>query len=153
MLGTFFKPEFINVNLESTDKDELFEEMVEQFVRGGATLNRAAVLDALFERESKQTTGVLPNVAIPHATCEELPNDFCAVGISRAGIEYGSLDQKPVHIVFMLLFGADGVATHLKALQEIAVIVKESDFVQKVMELSTAQEVFDLLCKYEEALA
>ena len=105
MLETFFKPQLINVNLESSDKDELFEEMVELFARGDCGIDRQEALDALIAREEKMTTGIIPSVAIPHASAPSVKGGFGAIGISRAGIEYGSLDAKPVHVVFMLLFG------------------------------------------------
>ena len=77
MLETFFKPALINVDLESSDKDELFEEMVELFARGGCELDRAEALDALIAREEKMTTGIVPSVAIPHASCPSVKNGSC----------------------------------------------------------------------------
>lgn len=153
MLGTFFKPEFINVNLESTDKDELFEEMVELFVRGGAGIDRAAVLDSLFLRETKMTTGIMPGVAIPHAVCPGIEGAKCAVGVSRAGIEYGSLDGKPVHIVFMLLFGEHDTELHLKILQKLSLILQNEEVRNSFINFTNPQELYEALCKDEEDLA
>ena len=145
MLETFFKPQLINVNLESSDKDELFEEMVELFARGDCGIDRQEALDALIAREEKMTTGIIPSVAIPHASAPSVKGGFGAIGISRAGIEYGSLDAKPVHVVFMLLFGSDGTALHLKVMQQLALILKDPQAASKLAEKKTAQEVYDVL--------
>lgn len=153
MLETFFKPELINVNLESSDKDELFEEMVELFARGDCGVDRKEALDALIAREEKMTTGIIPSVAIPHASCPSVKSGFGAIGISREGIEYGSLDAKPVHVVFMLLFGSDGTALHLKVMQQLALILKNPEAASRLAEKKTAREVYDELCALEEALA
>ena len=153
MLETFFKPALINVDLESSDKDELFEEMVELFARGGCELDRAEALDALIAREEKMTTGIVPSVAIPHASCPSVKNGFGAIGISRKGIEYGSLDGKPVHVVFMLLFGSDGTALHLKVMQQLALILKNPEAASRLAEKKTAQDLYEELCALEEALA
>lgn len=153
MLETFFKPALINVNLESSDKDELFEEMVELFARDGLGFDRNEALAALIAREEKMTTGIVPSVAIPHASCPSVKTGFGAIGISRKGIDYGSLDGKPVHIVFMLLFGSDGTALHLKVMQQLALILKDPDSAARLAEKTTAQDLFEELCALEEALA
>lgn len=152
MLETFFRPELISVNLESTTKDELFEEMVELFVRGDTGISRELALKALIEREEKMTTGIVPSVAIPHASCQGVHGGIGAIGISRSGIEYGSLDAKPVHVVFMLLFGSDGTALHLKVMQQIALILKDSTVSDRLLSLSTPQEIYQAVCRMEEAL-
>ncbi len=152
MLAAFFKSAFINVNLESTDKDELFEEMVELFVRGGETFERSAVLDCLFERESKMSTGVISGVAIPHAICPDVKKDVCAVGISRAGIDYGSLDGNPVHIVFMLLFAQSETSAHLEVLQKLSLILGNEEIRESLLNAESEQSLFETLCKAEESL-
>lgn len=152
MLSTFFSPNFISTNLESADKDELFEEMVELFVRGGESLDRAAVLDELFARESKMSTGVIPGIAIPHAICPEVTRDMCAVGVSRAGIDYGALDGKPVHIVFMLLFAQGEASSHLEVMRKLSLILGNSDMRDGILNAESPRAVFDAICKAEEAL-
>ncbi|MBR5965840.1 MAG: PTS sugar transporter subunit IIA, partial [Treponema sp.] len=121
--------------------------------RGGCGINRAEALDALIAREEKMTTGIIPSVAIPHASCPSVKTGFGAIGISRGGIEYGSLDAKPVHVVFMLLFGSDGTALHLKVMQQLALILKDPQAASRLVEKKTPQEVYDELCALEEALA
>ncbi len=152
MLESFFRPELISVNLESTDKDDLFEEMVELFVRGGTGIDRKIALDALVAREEKMTTGIIPSIAIPHASCPGVKTGFGAIGICRQGVEYGSLDANPVRVVFMLLFGSDGTALHLNVMQHLALILKDPEVPAKFMEAKTPQEVYELVCRLEEAL-
>lgn len=153
MLENFFGPNLVCVNLESSDKDELFEEMVELFARANCGIDRKEALDALIAREEKMTTGIVPSVAIPHASCPSVKSGFGAIGISQKGIEYGSLDGKPVHVVFMLLFGSDGTALHLKVMQQLALILKDPAAAAKLAEQKTPQAVYETLCGLEEALA
>ncbi len=152
MLATFFNPDFISMNLESVDKDELFEEMVELFVRGGEPLDRAAVLDCLFEREAKMSTGVVSGVAIPHAVCSEVKKDMFAVGVSRSGIEYGALDGKPVHIVFMLLFAQGKASDHLEVIRKISLILDSAEIREKILNAENERSLFEMICSAEEAL-
>ena len=67
VLDQVFLEEAIIVELESSEKDELFEEMVEAAHSVHPELDRAEAVFALNERESKMTTGIMHSVAIPHA--------------------------------------------------------------------------------------
>ena len=152
MLATFFNPDFININLESVDKDELFEEMVEIFVRGGESLDRAEVLERLLERESKMSTGVISGVAIPHAICSGIEKDIFAVGVSRSGIDYDALDGKPVHIVFMLLFAQGNASDHLEVIRKLSLILDNAETREKLIKAESARSLFEMICNAEESL-
>ena len=151
ILEKVFSPETVILNLESTDKDELFEEMVEAIVRVHPELDRAQALAALRERESKMTTGIMHSVGIPHALISSAKKSIGAIGISHSGIDYDSLDKAPVNLVFLILCNPEQPEMHLSVLKELASVLQNPGFVADVMEKKTAQEVYDLLCAYKNA--
>lgn len=151
ILEKVFSPETVILNLESTDKDELFEEMVEAIVRIHPELDRAQALQALRERESKMSTGIMHGIAVPHGNCATARDVIGAIGISRAGIDYESLDKAPVNLVFLILCNPEQPEMHLSVLKELASVLQNPGFVADVMEKKTAQEVYDLLCAYKNA--
>lgn len=67
VLENVFTKESIIIGLESTEKDELFEEMVEAIHSLHPDFDRAEVLSALEEREAQMSTGIMHSVAVPHA--------------------------------------------------------------------------------------
>lgn len=152
MLEEIFKPDLVKISLESTDKDELFEEMVEIFVRSDPSVDREKTLSALLAREEKMTTGILPGIAIPHACSPSLKGVRGAIGISKEGIEYHSLDDHKVHLVFMLIFGCDDTGFHLKAMQEIALLLQDPAFFPQIMEQTSAEDVLNTIRIFEESL-
>ena len=151
ILEKVFSPETVILNLGSTDKDELFEEMVEAIVRIHPELDRAQALQALRERESKMSTGIMHGIAVPHGNCATARDVIGAIGISRAGIDYESLDKAPVNLVFLILCNPEQPEMHLSVLKELASVLQNPGFVADVMEKKTAQEVYDLLCAYKNA--
>lgn len=153
MLEQVFSPKSIVLNLESTEKDELFEEMVEAIVSVQPTVDRAQALAALRERESKMSTGIMHDIAVPHGNCMTVKGIVGAIGISRKGIDYDALDKAPVHLVFMLLSSTDETEKHLSVLKILASVLQNPAFSKEVIEKQTAQEVFDLMCQYESSLA
>ena len=151
ILEKVFSPETIIMNLESTDKDELFEEMVEALVAVQPEISRSEALTALRERESKMSTGIMHNIAVPHGNCASAKDVVGAIGISRKGIDYDSLDKAPVFLVFLILCNPSQPEMHLSVLKELASVLQNPAFVKEVMGKENPQEVYDLLCAYKEA--
>ena len=148
ILGQVFSPKTIKLNLESTDKDELFEELLETIVAAHPSIDRAQALSAMREREVKMSTGIMHGIAVPHGASVSVEHVTGAIGISRAGIDYDALDGSPVHLVFMVLYNASETEGHLEVLKDLASVLQEPSFMKNVMEKQTPQEVFDLLVQY-----
>lgn len=153
VLAHIFSPKSICLNLGSTDKDELFEEMVQTLVTVQPGINREKALAALHERESKMSTGIMHDIAVPHGNCESVRGVVGAIGISRAGIAYDALDKQPVHLVFMMLCNPSETERHLEVLRDLASILQNPSFVKAVMEQRSEQDVYNLLCEYEASIA
>ena len=143
-----FSPKTVVMNLESTEKDELFEEMVEAIVSVHPEVDRNQALEALRERESKMSTGIMHDIAVPHGNCLSVKEVIGAIGISRKGIDYDSLDKAPVHLVFMILCSPEHPDMHLSVLKEISSVLQSPTFLKEVLEKQTPQEVYDLLCTF-----
>lgn len=144
-LGKVFPPESIILNLESTEKDELFEELVQNIVSRHPEINREEALAALLSREQKMTTGILPGIAVPHCGIDTAKCDAGAIGISKRGIDYDSLDKKPVHFVFMLICNSSDDAGHLENLKKIAILLKNKAFVEKLSAATSVNELADMI--------
>ncbi|MGN0730266.1 PTS sugar transporter subunit IIA [Treponema sp.] len=144
-----FSPKSIIVNLESEDKDELFEEMVQVIHSENPEIGREEALSVLHAREAQMSTGIMHSVAVPHGVCASVKGCVGAIGISRKGIDYDALDGAPVNLVFMLLCGPDNNNLLLEILKGLAIVLQDPLFVTKLFEKTSAQEVFDALCDAE----
>ncbi|MFA6856208.1 MAG: PTS sugar transporter subunit IIA [Treponema sp.] len=149
MLGKLITPADIKIDLESTEKDEVFEELLEVIVAAQPGINRQEALEALSAREDKMSTGIIPGIAVPHAVCDSVHGVVAAVGMSRDGIEYASLDGSPVHFIIMLLFQQGETESHLQTMKDVAAVLQHPDFLKVIMEKKTAQNVYDALCDFE----
>jgi PTS system fructose-specific IIC component/PTS system nitrogen regulatory IIA component len=152
LLRQVFNPKAINIHLLSEDKDEVFEELIEELVNVDPSLNRVAILDAVQEREAKMTTGIMPGIAVPHGKTKAVSGIKGVIGISKNGIQYESLDNKPVHVVFMLVYSPDGCEKHLEVLKIVAKILEDPSFYQSLLTVETSEAAYDLVCKYESKL-
>lgn len=152
VLSRVFSPKAINIQLESDDKDEVFEELIEVLAQDNPNFDRQSVLAAIQDRESKMSTGIMPAIAVPHGKTDAVTGVQGVVGISHKGIDYQSLDSQPVHLIILLLSASNSCEFHLRVLRRLARILAIPSFYSEVMIQKSAQDVYDLICSYEEKL-
>jgi mannitol/fructose-specific phosphotransferase system IIA component (Ntr-type) len=121
-LGALFSEGHIIPNIVATERWQAIEEIVSFLVEGGhlPKKQKESILAELFQREETMSTGVGFGVAIPHASSEAIDEIVIAFGRSQTGIEFESLDNKPVHFVVLFLVPANQFQKHLKTLSAIA---------------------------------
>ena len=151
-LGQVFPKNTIVMDFSSTEKDELFEELVETIHSQYPCFDKSEALKVLNERESKMTTGIMHSVGIPHALISSAKKSIGAIGISHSGIDYDSLDKAPVYAVFMII-GPDGEpGQHIQILKELATVLQIPNFIENLLSLKSASEIYNFICTSEESL-
>ena len=148
-LHEIFPPELIKVGLEAEDKEEVFEELVDRFCQAKNSNKRKEILEALWERESKMSTGIQRGIAIPHGKSDCLGNVCGILGISKKGIDYEALDGQPVHIVFMLLAPQRDSEDRLRILKRLAELLNNHEFFTDLLVQKDPQSVHAIIRKYE----
>ena len=106
----------------ATERWQAIEEIISFLIQGDyiKEKDKAEVLAALYQREETMSTGIGFSVAIPHASSSAVNEIVVAFGRSQAGIEFESLDDKPVHFIVLFLVPTHQFQTHLKTLSAIA---------------------------------
>jgi len=149
-LYELFPPDLIKIGLEAEDKDEVFEEMVDQFCQVTKSDNRDDILAAIHEREDKMSTGIQKGIAVPHGKSNVLENIHGILGISRKGIDYDALDGQPVYILFMLLAPQKDSEKHLRLLKRLAELLDNPQFFTELLAQTDSQGAHRIIRKYEE---
>ncbi len=154
MFSSLISPDNIIFNLQSTDKDELFSELVEFLVRKNPSIDRDEALKALENREEVKNTQTAPGIAVPHACLSSINKTEIVLGISRAGIDYEiteghSLKDNLVHFVILILFNAQNTEAHLHLLSDCALILNTQGFYPEVLKASDANEVYSMIKEAE----
>ncbi|MDR2630307.1 MAG: PTS sugar transporter subunit IIA [Spirochaetaceae bacterium] len=146
LLADVFDERLIKLNLQSTDKDAVFEELIGEILAVKPELDRTEMLAAIYSREEKMGTSVAPGVAVPHGYFRGLNGIIGAVGFSRQGIDYEAHDHKPVHLVFMILLGDGAQEQHLYVLSRILSFVR-SGALSYIGKAESSRKVYDILCR------
>ena len=132
-------------SLSSINKEGALKELADNLASSGATPDADAVYKALVERERLGTTGVGEHVAIPHAKIKGLESLVTAFGKSEEGIDYDSVDGKPVLWVFALLAPESATGVHLKALARISKILRSGGFREGIKGACTSNDILALI--------
>ncbi len=82
------------------------------------------VIQAILKREDLGSTGIGSGFAVPHAKHASVDRVIGAMAISRNGIEFNSLDDRPVHTIFLFISPLDRPGDHLRALERVAKYIR-----------------------------
>jgi nitrogen PTS system EIIA component len=144
-IDDILKKDSIIANLVGTNKEEVLREITDFLQDLGVITNKETLFNTLMEREKLGSTGIGENVAIPHGKSEELSQIVTVFGRSLGGVNFESLDQKPVHFVCMVIAPSNSTGQHLKALARISRLLKNQDLRQGILKLEDANEIYALL--------
>lgn len=138
--------------LNSTTRDDSIIELVEALVAAGAISKKQApeVIKAILAREAQATTGIGKGVALPHAKLKGIKKPVGTIGGSATGIDFSSLDSKPVYSVILLLSSPDNPDEHLQAMETIFKHVQRDIFRKFLRQSETTEEIVDLIQESDE---
>lgn len=146
-VNEFINQNLIKMNLKSEDKDSVIKEMIEIMAENEIITDKEEVIKKAMEREAKGTTGVGKGVAIPHVKSNAVKRPAVAFGRSDTGIDYGSMDEKPSHLFFLITVPEESHDEHLKLLAQLSRNLVHDDFRDSLLEAEDAEEVMSILEK------
>jgi mannitol/fructose-specific phosphotransferase system IIA component (Ntr-type) len=152
MIVDYTKAEYIKY-LESNNKYNAIEELAEVFNGSNICEDTGILISALREREEIMSTGIGLGIAIPHAKLDCINEMAFAIGISKEGIEFDSLDGNPVHLIILVAAGESQHKDYLRLLSNIMKILKNKKVKDKIVNASTPEELLDIIKREAEKLA
>jgi PTS system nitrogen regulatory IIA component len=108
-------------------------------------LEAGEVLEALTDRENAGSTGVGYGVAVPHARLPGLEQMRGVFVRLEQPVEFESLDDQPVDLLFALFAPKDAGADHLRALARVSRVMRQTELREHLRQARTADAVHALL--------
>ena len=143
------KKEHVIANLTLNDKESVLREFSEFLEKKGVIKNKETLLVALVEREKLGSTGIGENVAIPHAKLDTIDTITTLFARSKNGVEFESLDKKPVHFICLVIAPANSTGLHLKVLARISRLLKNSALRDAILCANDVDQIYSLLTEEE----
>jgi PTS system fructose-specific IIC component len=140
----------IITGLEGRTKDDIINTLVDLVGRSPKVTDKEKVRTAIFDREKIMSTGVGNGFAIPHGKTDAVSDVVAAFGITAQPIDYQSLDEKPVRLVFLLVGKDSMVGPHIKLLSRISRLMNKEEFREKLLLAPTSRDVLETFRREEE---
>jgi fructose-specific phosphotransferase system IIA component len=140
----------VKTQLPGNSKDEIISHMIDIVATSKKVLNREKVREAIFEREKIMSTGVGNGFAIPHGKTDAVSDIVAAFAVTAEPIDYQSLDEQPVRLVFLLVGKDSMVGPHIKLLSRISRLMNKEEFRKKLLAAASPKEVLEIF-RAEEA--
>ncbi|HTO95389.1 MAG TPA: PTS sugar transporter subunit IIA [Bacteroidota bacterium] len=140
----------VATGLAGTTKNDIIEAMIDLVASSPKVMDKEKVRKAIFEREEIMSTGVGNGFAIPHGKTEAVADIVAAFAVTAQPIDYQSLDEKPVRLVFLLVGKDNLVGPHIKLLSRISRLMNKEEFRRRLLDLKTPKEILEAF-RQEEA--
>ena len=148
-IGDILTQEMVVTQLPGTTKNEIIDAMIDLVGKSPKVVDKQKVRDAIFEREEIMSTGVGNGFAIPHGKTDAVTDIVAAFAVTAEPIDYQSLDEKPVRLVFLLVGKDNMVGPHIKLLSRISRLMNKEEFRNRLIELRTPVEILETFKKEE----
>ena len=144
----------INLELKSTDREAVLEELVNQIAAIAKQPEaRQTLLRALHEREQLHSTGIGDGVALPHARnalVGLVDRPVIIFGRSSQGIPFGAIDGEPSKLFFLLV--APTVTDHLAMLARLSRLLREPKLRRDLLAADNSKNALTLIKDAEAKL-
>lgn len=149
ILTQILLPTCVKAPLDGKDKETAITELVDLLAESECLVDRDVVLEAVLVREETRSTGIGSGIAIPHGKCSGVKELVMAIGISNEGLDFDSIDQKPVKIIVLLASPNDRTGPHIQALARVSRLMLDEKFRQQLENSTSAEEVYEMISSKE----
>jgi nitrogen PTS system EIIA component len=143
-IAEILSPQAVFERLRAPTKKKLIGELA-ACAAGVAHLDAGKVFETLWEREKLSSTGVGHGIAIPHARVQKLDRIVGLFAHLDEAVDFESIDEAPVDLVFTLLTPSDAGADHLKALARVSRLMRNAVFCEKLRAANDRAQLYALL--------
>jgi PTS system nitrogen regulatory IIA component len=136
--------ESVHIALRATSKKQALQELA-HLASSVTGLHERTIFEILLERERLGTTGVGKGIAIPHGKLAELERLHGLFVRLDQPVDFESVDDQPVDLIFLLLAPESAGADHLKALARVSRLLRDPNTCEKLRDSPDPESVFALL--------
>jgi len=149
-VSEFIQPERVLCNVEANSKKRAFEALSQLISENCEGISAHDVFDSLIAREKLGGTGLGYGVAIPHGRLKNIDATRGAFIKLKTGIDFDSIDKKPVDLMFALLVPENAEEEHLQTLALLANMLNDEELREKLRHADTADEIQSILNSWQK---
>jgi PTS system fructose-specific IIA component len=141
---------YIVLNIDLDLKSKVIDKMLSIVADHPGVVDIGRLSEDVIKREQDMSTGIGKALALPHAKSAGVSQPVMAFATLRNAINFDSIDDEPVRIVFLLATPEEMLAEHLKLLGRITKLAGREDVRQRLILSTSAAEVIELFREEEK---
>ena len=151
-IGDLLEAGSVNVGVTASNKADLLHLLIDTLDGCDGVDDLQAIRDAVFERESRLSTGVGDGIAPPHAKTTGTSKTLAVFATLSAPTGFDSFDGKPVTLVFMLIGPSSASRQHVRLLGRISRLLQREHVRRGLIGAKTPLEIISVLQAAEEEI-
>ncbi len=146
-LGDILSPAQILPEMKAATRWEAIDELIAPLIESSKIKaeHREAITAVVKKRENSMSTGIGFGIGIPHASSDLIYEVVAALGRSKKGINFDSLDNQPVTLVVLFLVPQGQFQKHLHTLAKIAKLLHKKELRQALEEAPDAAAMYEII--------
>ncbi|MFB9137556.1 PTS IIA-like nitrogen regulatory protein PtsN [Vibrio sp. AK197] len=120
-------------------------EMISELVAQQTGQSSTELFECMLSREKMGSTGIGNGIAIPHARMQSSQKAVAVLLQCDEAIEFGSVDNRPVDLLFALLVPDEQCKEHLKTLSSMAERLSDKQVLKQLRKAQSDQELYDIM--------
>lgn len=143
LIESMLAPERTLAQISGPSKKRVIENVAKTFAESLPTLDVEELYQNIINREKLGSTGIGGGVAIPHCRCHTGGGTYGACITLEQPIDFDSVDNLPVDIIFAMLVPENAESEHLETLSNLAEKLQDANFVSNLRKAKDSVELFN----------
>ena len=141
----------IRLNAAASSKTEALNQIINLINQTGNITNKDEYKEIVFKREEQGTTGIGEGIAIPHGKSSKVKKACLAAMVIPNGVDFESLDNKKVNLMFLIAAPDTKDNIHLEVLSRLSALLMDEKFREKLRRSKTQKEFLNNIDEAEKA--
>ncbi len=145
-LQDFIQQEHIFFDLKSPSKKGVLKDLVKNICSVENIEDKEQdILEQILEREKIESTGIGNSFAIPHCHYEDFSGVKVYVGFPKNPIDFKSIDDTLVRIIFLIIADKQSNDIYLKILSRLMYLLKNAEIREKLFSLTSPNDFMNII--------
>ena len=144
------KKDSIDLNVEASNKEEILKKAVELMNKNGNIIDKDEYLKLVMKREEEGSTGIGEEIAIPHGKGDSISAPGLAAMVIPNGVDFESLDGKPVKLLFLIAAPNTKDNVHLEVLSRLSTLLMDEKFRKELLNAKSKDEFLKIIDQAEK---
>ncbi|MFT6294662.1 MAG: PTS system nitrogen regulatory IIA component [Glaciecola sp.] len=131
-----------------SSKKRILKTIGEHLSETNNNLDASEVFDSLMAREQLGSTGIGAGIAIPHCRVPLCSNIVGMLITLKEPIDFDSIDNSPVDIIFVLIVPEQKTNEHIETLAGLAKLFSDEDFCYTLRNTQDSEDLYNIAITY-----